>query len=47
MDLYEKYAKNEYLDQYDKHIDLPKKIQKVFQELIPVMKDLREEIKNN
>ena len=47
MDLYEKYAKNEYLDQYDEHIDLPEEIQKVFQELIPVMKDLREEIKNN
>lgn len=47
MDLYEKYAKNEYLDMYDEHIDLPEEIQKVFQELIPVMKDLREEIKNN
>ena len=47
MDLYEKYAKNEYLNKYDEHIDLPEEIQKVFQELIPVMKELREEIKNN
>ena len=47
MDLYEKYAKNEYLDKRDEHIDLPEEIQKVFQELIPVMKELREEIKNN